>query len=179
MTRGQAWRFLDMGRRIERGIVMARLLRSTLVLAAPDESSMLEAVLEIADSSLTYRRRYFTNLDIAAVLDLLVADESNPRAVAYQVAAIEQHIGGLPREARHPQQNPHIQRIVQLRCKLRLTDLRAACQPSSSGFRTGLESLMTEIIAVLEQVAVVVSQIYFSHAEVSRRLSGPGEELRT
>jgi uncharacterized alpha-E superfamily protein len=178
MTRGQAWRFLDLGRRIERGIVMAQLLRSTLVLVVSDESNMLDAVLEIADSSLTYRRRYFTVLDIVAVLDLLVADESNPRAVAYQVAAIEQHITGLPREARHPQQNPHMQQIVQLRTRLRLVDLRAACQPSTSGMRSGLESLMNEIINTLEQIATVVSQIYFSHAEFSRRLSGPGEESR-
>jgi uncharacterized circularly permuted ATP-grasp superfamily protein/uncharacterized alpha-E superfamily protein len=179
MTRGQAWRFLDLGRRIERGIVMARLLRATLAKAVPDEFNMLDAVLEIADSSLTYRRRYFTQLDIAAVLDLLVADESNPRAVAYQVAAIEQHIAGLPREARHPQQNPHTQQIVQLRCKLRTIDLRAVCQPNANSFRPGLDSLMNEIIITLEQVAVVISQIYFSHAEMSRRLTGPGEELRT
>jgi len=179
MTRGQGWRFLDLGRRIERGIVMARLLRATLVLVMPDESAMLDAVLEIADSSLTYRRRYFTNLDIAAVLDLLVADESNPRAIAYQVAAVEQHIAGLPREAHHPQQNPHAQLIVQLLTRLRLVDLRAISQPAASGSRPGLETLMNEIINILEQVAVVVSQIYFSHAEMSRRLSGPGEEVRT
>jgi uncharacterized alpha-E superfamily protein len=178
MTRGQAWRFLDLGRRIERGIVMARLVRSTLVLVMPDESNMLDAVLEIADSSLTYRRRYFTNLDIAAVLDLLVADESNPRAIAYQLCSIEQHIAGLPREARHPQQNPHARLIIQLLAKLRLVDLRAVCQPGSSGARPELEKLMTEIITSLEQLAVFVSQIYFSHAEVSRRLSGPGEEVR-
>jgi uncharacterized circularly permuted ATP-grasp superfamily protein/uncharacterized alpha-E superfamily protein len=179
MTRGQAWRFLDLGRRVERAIVMAHLIRSTLVLVLPDESNLLDAVLEIADSSLTYRRRYFTNLDVAAVLDLLVADETNPRAVAYQVATIEQHIAGLPRIARHPQQNPHAQLILQLRCKLRLADLPAFCKPSASGARPALESLMNEIINVMEQVTLIISQIYFSHAEVSRRLSEPGEELPT
>jgi uncharacterized alpha-E superfamily protein len=178
MTRGQAWRFLDLGRRVERAIVMARLIRSTLVLVMPDEGNLLDAILEIADSSLTYRRRYFTNLDIAAVLDLLVADESNPRAIAYQVATIEQQITGLPREARHPQQNPHAQAIVKLRTRLRLEDLRTVCQATASGARPALEALMNEILAVMEQVTVVISQIYFSHAQVSRRLSEPGEEVR-
>ncbi len=177
MTRGQAWRFLDLGRRIERGISMARLLRSTLVLAVDDEPSMLDALLEIADSSLTYRRRYFTVLDIAAVLDLLAADEGNPRAIAYQIAAIEQHIHELPRESRHPRQNPHAQQILALRSRLRLADLRAICDATKDGLRPGLESLMNDCINTLEQVTVVVSQIYFSHAETSRRLAGPGEEL--
>jgi uncharacterized circularly permuted ATP-grasp superfamily protein/uncharacterized alpha-E superfamily protein len=177
MTRGLAWRFLDMGRRIERGIATARLLRSTLVPVIPDESNMLDALLEIADSSLTYRRRYFTHLDVAAVLDLLIADEANPRAIAYQVATLEQHVAALPREVRHPQQNPHAQQILQLRARLRLIDLRSVCQPSASGARPGLDALASEIVATLEQVAVVLSQIYFSHAETSRRLTGPGEEL--
>jgi uncharacterized circularly permuted ATP-grasp superfamily protein/uncharacterized alpha-E superfamily protein len=179
MTRGQAWRFLDLGRRIERGIVMARLIRSTLVLVMPDEANMLDAVLEISDSSLTYRRRYFTNLDIAAVLDLLVADESNPRAIAYQLCSIEQHIAGLPSHATHPRQNPHTRLITELICDVRLVDLRLFCQPGASGARPDLEKLMTKVINHLEQIAVFVSQIYFSHAEVSRRLTGPGEEVRT
>ena len=56
------------------------------------------------------------------------------------MAAIEQHIAGLPRETRHPQQNPHAQLIVQLLSKLRLADLRAICLPAASGARPGLES---------------------------------------
>jgi len=31
MTRGQSWRFLDLGQRIERALAIARLLRATLV----------------------------------------------------------------------------------------------------------------------------------------------------
>jgi len=176
MTRGQAWRFLDLGTRVERGLVMARLIRATLVDVRPDESAILDALLEISDSSLTYRRRYLTQLDVAAVVDLLVADETNPRAVAYQVAAIEQHLQALPREVTHPQANPHIQRVLQLRTKLKLADLRQACDPGKSTTRDGLRQLMTETIDGLAEVTELVSQIYFSHAAISRRLGGPGEE---
>jgi uncharacterized circularly permuted ATP-grasp superfamily protein/uncharacterized alpha-E superfamily protein len=176
MTRGQAWRFLDTGSRIERAMVMARLVRAVLVKITPDEPAVLDAMLEIADSSLTYRRRYFTQLDVSAVVDLLVADETNPRAVGYQIAAIEQHLACLPNEATHPHRSPHTQLILQLRTRLKLADLCGECKPNAAGIRVGLDALMKETIDTLEDVAEVLSQIYFSHAAVSRRLFGPGEE---
>ena len=80
MTRGQAWRFLDIGRRTERVHFIARFVRSTVVPPGND-SALLEAVLEVLDCSLTYRRRYLTHLEAHAVADLLLADESNPRGV--------------------------------------------------------------------------------------------------
>ena len=62
MTRGQGWRFLDMGRRLERSVHTLSLLRSTLAtVATGSEGPLLEAVLEIADSSMTYRRRYLSS----------------------------------------------------------------------------------------------------------------------
>ncbi len=176
MTRGHAWRFLDLGNRLERAMASARLIKSTIVKVIADEPALLDAVLEIADSSLTYRRRYFTQLDAAAVVDLLVADEGNPRSIAYQVVAIEQHLCALPRQASHPQASPHTQLILKLRTHLRLIDLRAACQPNEKGLRPGLDQLMADVIDTAQHVAEFVSQVYFSHAAVAR-LSEPGEDL--
>ena len=62
MTRGDGWRFLDIGRRLERALQMAELLRNSLTGEAPPDIGVLEAVLEIADSSITYRSRYLTSL---------------------------------------------------------------------------------------------------------------------
>jgi len=179
MTRGHAWRFLDMGSRLERAIALSRLIRSTLVKVTPDEPSLLDAILEIADSSLTYRRRYFTQLDAAAVVDLLVADEANPRSVAYQVAAIEQHLCSLPRQSNHPRTSAHTQLILQLRTRLRLADLDAACVPSDDGVRAELDALLAEVVDDMQRIGTMVSQVYFSHTAIARRLSGPGEENLT
>jgi uncharacterized circularly permuted ATP-grasp superfamily protein/uncharacterized alpha-E superfamily protein len=176
MTRGHAWRFLDMGNRVERTITSARLIRSALGHVIHDETSLLDAILEIADSSLTYRRRYFTHLDAAAVVDLLVSDEGNPRSIAYQVVAIEQHLASLPCQGRHPQAMPHLQLILQLRTRLRLVDLVAACKPNENGYRTGLIALMTEVLDLVQQVAEITGQVYFSHAAVARQLTGAGGE---
>ena len=97
MTRGPGWRFLDMGRRIERSLHALSLVRSTLVQPEPDEDPIFEALLEIADSSMTYRNRYLTNLQLAPLLDLLLTDETNPRSVAFQAAALSAHVDALPR----------------------------------------------------------------------------------
>ncbi len=177
MTRGHAWRFLDIGMRVERGISVARLVRSTLVEVVPEEPALLDAILEIADSSLTYRRRYLTQLQATAVVDLLVADETNPRAVAYQVAALEEHLAQLPRDGTHPQRSPDRQAVLKLRTHLRLADLHTLCQTDpASGMRRALDMLMSEVIDAMAKVSELVSQIYFSHAAVSHSLEGLGEE---
>src|SRR5262249_50624873 len=88
MTRGQGWRFLDMGRRLERSLHTLTLLRCTLGQVHGSEGPVLEAVLEVADSSMTYRRRYMSSLQTAAVPALLLADEGNPASLAFQLVAL-------------------------------------------------------------------------------------------
>lgn len=177
MSRGLGWRFLDLGHRLERAISVTRLLRDTLVETAEDEAPLLEAVLEICDSSITYRRRYFTRLEAHALADLLLADESNPRSVAYQLAEIVQHLDALPHEASHPRQNPDRQRALELRTTLQTCDLLAVCE-AAGGRRPGLESLLPRILSGLAGISESIAGLYFTHAVVpqglKRRIQEPG-----
>ena len=95
MTRGHGWRFLDLGRRIERGQTMVQLMRVTLGLRS-GLGLALEPVLEIADSLMTYRRRYYAQPRLPGVLELLICDVSNPRGLAFQVESLAEHIEALP-----------------------------------------------------------------------------------
>jgi uncharacterized circularly permuted ATP-grasp superfamily protein/uncharacterized alpha-E superfamily protein len=97
MTRGLGWRFMDMGRRVERAINQTRLIRVGLPLVFKEPLSALEALLEVADSIMTYRARYRTVFQLAPVLDLLVMDESNPKSIAFQCSQIASHVEALPR----------------------------------------------------------------------------------
>jgi len=171
MTRGLGWRFLDMGMRLERGIALARLIRATLVQVSEDELQLLDALLDIADSSLTYRRRYFTRIEPTAVLDLLLADEANPRSIAFQIAGVEEHLSRLPRESNHPQRSPDYQLAMRLRSRIRLTDMAAICQ-ATGGSRVQLRSLLEDVIDSLGRLSALLGEIYFSHALSSGRLSG-------
>src|SRR5262245_48734082 len=94
-TRGFGWRFLEIGRRIERALQTAELLRCTLGSAAVQLGPCLRVLLQIADSSITYRSRYPTVLQTDLVLELLIADESNPRSVGFQLATLLHQINRL------------------------------------------------------------------------------------
>lgn len=84
--------FLDLGRRLERAETIAGEVAAALSpregasRLAPIETG-LRLLLELRDSVITYRARYLTTLQPAPVLDLVLADQTNPRALAFQLAA--------------------------------------------------------------------------------------------
>jgi uncharacterized alpha-E superfamily protein len=167
MTRGQAWRFLEIGRRIERIDFIARFTRSTLTKPGTD-SGLLEAVLEVMDCSLTYRRRYLTHLETHAVADLLLADESNPRGAAFQMVQLEQHLGALPRENNQPDRNRDRRTLLKMRTSVQLADMMELCQVPPAQPRKALHALLSEVIDEAAQLSDVIARLYFSHAEFSR-----------
>jgi uncharacterized circularly permuted ATP-grasp superfamily protein/uncharacterized alpha-E superfamily protein len=96
-TRGLGWLFLSIGRRLERAIYLTRQLREISTPLDEKDWSLLECLLEVADSSMTYRARYYTTLQPLAVLDVLMADESNPRSLDFQLTHLVDLYQKLPR----------------------------------------------------------------------------------
>jgi uncharacterized alpha-E superfamily protein len=94
-TRGPGWQFLEIGRRLERARHMAHLLQAGIAEAPGEIEPYLRILLYIADSSITYRTRYLTALRTDLVLDLLLVDESNPRSIGFQFAALLDHLEHL------------------------------------------------------------------------------------
>jgi uncharacterized alpha-E superfamily protein len=94
MTQLAGWRFLELGRRIERAILTGRLVRCFAQAGGPEGS--LEVLLELADSQITYRQRYVMVAARAPVIDLVMLDPNNPRSVAFQLDRIETHLSALP-----------------------------------------------------------------------------------
>jgi uncharacterized circularly permuted ATP-grasp superfamily protein/uncharacterized alpha-E superfamily protein len=94
MNRTAGWRFLDMGRRIERGINTCRFARTMVFEAATTDD--LDLLLDLADSQITYRARYLVGLALRPVLDMVVLDPFNTRALAFQVVTLQQHLSNLP-----------------------------------------------------------------------------------
>ncbi len=87
MVRGGGRLFLDLGRRIERGMVVSHVLAAVLDQPATRVDGALRLALELCDSAITYRGRYFSVVQPAPVLDLVLADTGNPRALAFQFEA--------------------------------------------------------------------------------------------
>ena len=96
-VRGPAWRFLDIGRRLERalavlGAIEAGLGRDVDMFTL---QPLAETVLAANESLVTYRRRYRSDVVLDAVLDLLVGDETNPRGLAFQLDRLREHMAAL------------------------------------------------------------------------------------
>lgn len=175
MARDNSWKFLDIGRRLERVAFTAQLLRDTLVESGADPV-LLEAVLEIADSKLIYRRRYFTHLETHAVVDLLLADETNPRAAAFQLAAVEKHLASLPRDTTDPNRNQDQRRVLKLRTAIQLSDLSELCTVPEGSRRFALNAFLSEIMEQAGLLSDSIANLYFSHTDVSRKVGDASQE---
>jgi uncharacterized circularly permuted ATP-grasp superfamily protein/uncharacterized alpha-E superfamily protein len=97
-NRGPAWRFIELGRRIERalGICMTIDMLGLIAPAAADQTEALGVLLDLSDSQITYRARYLAGPRRDPVLDILLLDPDNPRSLMFQVDAICDHIAALP-----------------------------------------------------------------------------------
>lgn len=165
MTRGLGWQFLEVGRRLERGIQMVDLLRHSLVEEIAEGSGWLETVLAVADSSMTYRSRYQASLQLPLVLDLLLVDELNPRSVGFQLAGLEDRFRTLHRAP--------LEEVRELLARVRETPLDELVQlePSADGSarRSNLEALLTALATGFPQLADSLNHMYLSHALPQRR----------
>jgi uncharacterized alpha-E superfamily protein len=171
MTRGFAWRFLDMGRRVERAIALVTLLRSTLTTSCEREAALLEVVLDVADSGMTYRRRYPGNLQAAPVVDLLVADDTNPRSVLYQLRVLDEHIASLPNLAAMGVRTPQQRQLLSARSRLELCDINEICRTGlASCRRDGLVSLLDSLGHELPGFSDSLTETYLHHASIARQL---------
>lgn len=94
MYRATGWRFLTIGRSIERAATMASLLARFADDEAPEGA--LDLVVELGDSVMSHRRRYAVSTTRETVVDLLGLDGANPRSVQYQMNELLAQIRLLP-----------------------------------------------------------------------------------
>jgi len=92
MTRGAGWRFLDLGRRIERGIAIAQAVAGVMTGPPAQMEAGLRLALELCDSTNAYLQRDPAATSYAEALAFVLADRGNPRSLLYQLARIERHL---------------------------------------------------------------------------------------
>jgi uncharacterized alpha-E superfamily protein len=145
MTQLAGWRFLELGRRIERGILTGRLVRCFAPTGAPDGG--LELLLELADSQITYRQRYLMVAARAPVIDLVMLDPNNPRSVAFQLDRIETHLAALPGRNAAGRLSPVQQIAAAVATRLRTVDAAAIDEALIIEFEQSLMKLSDAITA--------------------------------
>jgi uncharacterized circularly permuted ATP-grasp superfamily protein/uncharacterized alpha-E superfamily protein len=165
INRGAGWLFMSIGRRLERAIYLTRLLRVITKPLAAGNWTYLECLLEVADSSVTYRTRYYTTLQPLAVLDVLMADETNPRSLHFQIAHLAELYEKLPTHAHADLKTMH-----DALNSMRSLDLRAMKFPVSDEaalIEPGLQELdryLEELEVLLPSWSNNLSSRFFSHA---------------
>jgi uncharacterized circularly permuted ATP-grasp superfamily protein/uncharacterized alpha-E superfamily protein len=167
INRGLGWLFMSLGRRLERAIYLTRQLREITTPLTEQDWSLLECLLEAADSSMTYRTRYYTTLQPLAVLDVLMADETNPRSLDFQLSHVADLYQKLPRhlpdDLRAMQDALVLLRSFDLR-KLKYPLPGAATGANGSDGLSRLEQFLRELERLLPSWSNNLSSRYFSHA---------------
>lgn len=157
MTRDQGWRFMSVGRRIERLQFQCTTLQQGL--QAPQQDD-LDWLLELGDSTITYRSRYMARPEWMPVLDLLVRDDSNPRSVAFQLKGLNDSLVRLAGDLGPCGADELAQGIEALRSLDPAKDLDPASER--------LSNLLIELQAASLRLSEQLGLRFFSHSLVQQ-----------
>jgi uncharacterized alpha-E superfamily protein len=166
VTRAQSWRFLDLGHRVERALFLATLLDHALGAADPHDTGLLDMLLDVGDSTITYRSRYNLLPHLAAVADLLMLDDRNPRSLLFQFETMAAHFAQLPGAGQGALPRPAERLLLATLTRLRLADPTslAAGDPA----RGEVRAVLRAVAAALPQLSDELALTFFAHAGLAR-----------
>jgi uncharacterized circularly permuted ATP-grasp superfamily protein/uncharacterized alpha-E superfamily protein len=177
MTRGMGWRFMDMGRRLERADYTITLLQSlffpgenTVPSGKRSRSHDLEALLEVADSTITYHTRYRTILQKEPIVDLLLLDELNPRSAGFQMTRLSEHVETLPGNTPQPFRTKEEKIALDLTTQLRLTDISHLMAMNEAGDLPRLYQLLNRLKKGIQALGDQITQHYLSRIETEQQM---------
>jgi len=165
MTRGSGWRFLEMGRRLERGIGIARTIAGVLDVPPRRTDIGLRLALELCDSTITYRTRYPTEPRLGPALDLVLVDGSNPRALLFQLADLRQHLTLLATEGAERQQ---VEAMIVAIEHFPLADLETGRETVDAAPAV---ALLDDLVGRLMTLSDLITRNFFSHIDVPHILT--------
>jgi len=169
MTRDDGWRFLMIGRRIERLQFLADVLACALQ-QAPADSATLEWLLELADSTITYRMRYLSAPQLIPVLDLIVRDPANPHSLHFQIYELGKHL----RRVDAAFGSASAAEFEQMRAQLDALDLSTLepalfGEPGQRDAIAGTATMLADIAAHARHASDSIAFHHFSHVAAASR----------
>lgn len=174
MLRGMDWMFQEIGRRTERALLTANLLKHTLSRPLPSlqQQQVLESVLLSVEALISFRRRYRTRARVSYGLDLLMIDRTNPRSLIYQIEQLRKYLEELPQsEQTSLGLSPDKRLIIKSLNDIQLADLETLSQiDEASQTRHDLTELMTQVVEQLEKLTTLISDKYFDHTAGPQQL---------
>lgn len=174
MTRGTGWRFLDLGRRLERAQHVLTSALGPFTQSPIDWDAAMRLALELCDSTITYRTRYLGQLQPAPVLDLVILDDANPRALMFQLRAINGHLDYLARAS-----GVRVTTLPEMLEKDFEAVVRQFTGDEQAWRHEGLALAMLRDIAAdteqrLDQLSEAITRAYFSHVPAAQAVGSFG-----
>jgi uncharacterized alpha-E superfamily protein len=127
-------------------------------------------LLEAADSSITYRSRYLTSLQPDLVIDLLLIDDANPRAVVFQLQRLKEHVGSLPAGPVSIRRSPEVRLVTDALAAVELSELEDLARVEG-GRREALAILIERLETDLERLSEALTQDYLTHVKPFRQFA--------
>ncbi|MCP5525813.1 MAG: circularly permuted type 2 ATP-grasp protein [Verrucomicrobiales bacterium] len=160
MVRGHGWRFMELGRRLERAVNIISLVQGGLLIEE-NNRGVLQPMLEIADSTMTYRRLHFAQPVLGPVLELLLFTARNPRALVFQLELLRLHVGDLPGNG--GSQTSLIEQADGALTQLKGIETAGRWAAVQRATRRELSDQLGALADRLRQVSTGISQRYFMH----------------
>lgn len=160
MSRGPGWRFMVMGRRLERAIGLATAFAGTgIVRPLPRVAPALEVLLELADAATVYRERFPAGLRREHALDLLLSDPEHPRSLVFQLDKVGRMLSALPAApASESGVSP-----TELARSLVEAAARLVRDPAPARDPAALAAMTDRLHRLLPEISNLISQAYFAH----------------
>ena len=126
----------------------------------------LQLALELRDSVITYRTRYLAVMQAAPALDLVLADEGNPRGLAFQLHAMRDLLRQITEEG-----DTLLVTVDQALADVRALIAYVLRSPDQMGAAATLADRFAAISGLIGSVAERVSRRYFTLLPVARSLT--------
>ena len=165
MLRGVGWRFMEVGKRIERALQTIATVKGlvTPVSGEMEQATLLNALLTSMEVLITYRRRGRERRGLELGLELVLLDRSNPRSLLFQLERLAEHLVELPKA------NPDAgeldedgRALLEATTALKLTRLPHLMQAQGRS-RPEVETLMTQLAGLLREFSRFISDKHFDH----------------
>lgn len=164
MVRGAAWRFLDLGRRIERGVACAQVVGGVMTGPASQVEAGLRLSLELCDSINAYLTQYPAEIYYAQALAFVLADRSNPRALLYQLVQISSHL----REQSDGRVSVETTGLTSLIADVQHFPLVISHASDMEAHEEDFLDLLDRAVVCLMELSDSITRVYFTHIAASR-----------
>jgi uncharacterized circularly permuted ATP-grasp superfamily protein/uncharacterized alpha-E superfamily protein len=165
MIRNVGWRFMGLGKRIERALQTITTIRClvTPVTTGSDKANLLMALLRSMEVLITYRQRGRERRGIGLGLELVMLDSNNPRSLIFQLERLQQHLLELPKSGSKQAELQEEERaLLEAMTTLKLSRLEKLLETDTEN-REELNNLLNQLEKLLQDFNRLISDKHFDH----------------